>query len=239
MSLSLILRSTVSQPVCLAIKHPSGAYDQIFITVRQLRVCWFRALSLMRGQICHLRFLLALASAVILRSQSLGTRDHILLSQFRDFPFRRLVWLAGLRWWYSTPPTHGMSLSRIKVILRPTVRRPVCLGVKHPSRAYDRILITVRQLRVCWCGALPLMRERVCCLQLLLVLARAVILGSESRGTRDHILLSQIRESPNLESQVPVFISPRNRVAQLKSKSCYNRQFSWPVRLEIKHPSGA
>jgi hypothetical protein len=31
---------------------------------------------------------------------------------------------------------------------------------------------------------------------------------SESRGTRDHILLSQTRDSPNLEGQVPVFIPP-------------------------------
>jgi hypothetical protein len=54
-----------------------------------------------------------------------------------------------------------------------------------------------------------------CSLQLLLVLASAVILRSESRGTHDHILLSQIRDSPNLEGQAPVFISPRNRVAQL------------------------
>jgi hypothetical protein len=46
-------------------------------------------------------------------------------------------------------------------------------------------------------------------------LASAVILGSESRGTRDNILLPQIRDSPNLEGQVPVFITPRNRVAQL------------------------
>jgi hypothetical protein len=60
-----------------------------------------------------------------------------------------------------------------------------------------------------------LWRERVCRLQLLLVLASAVILGSESRGTRDHILLSQIRVSPNLEGQIPVFIYPRNRVVQL------------------------
>jgi hypothetical protein len=52
-------------------------------------------------------------------------------------------------------------------------------------------------------------------LQLLLVLASAVILGPESCGIRDHILLSQIRDSPNLEGQVPVFISPRNRVARL------------------------
>jgi hypothetical protein len=52
-------------------------------------------------------------------------------------------------------------------------------------------------------------------LQLLLVLASAVILGSEFRGTHDHILLSQIQDSPNLEGQVPVFISPKNRVDQL------------------------
>jgi hypothetical protein len=70
------------------------------------------------------------------------------------------------------------------------------------------------------CGYSPyvtfcLIRGRVCSLQLLLVLASAVILRSESRGTHDHILLSQIVDSPNLEDQVPVFISPRNRVARL------------------------
>jgi hypothetical protein len=37
-------------------------------------------------------------------------------------------------------------------------------------------------------------RGRVYRLQLLLALARAVILGSEFRGIRDHILLSQIRD---------------------------------------------
>jgi hypothetical protein len=37
----------------------------------------------------------------------------------------------------------------------------------------------------------------------------------ESHGTRDHIWLSQIRDSPNLEGQDPIFVSPRNRVAQL------------------------
>jgi hypothetical protein len=51
--------------------------------------------------------LLVLASAVFLGSESLGSRDNNLLSQFRDFPFRRLLRLAGSQWRYSTPPPHG------------------------------------------------------------------------------------------------------------------------------------
>jgi hypothetical protein len=80
------------------------------------------------------------------------------------------------------------------------------------------------------CGYSPyvtssLMRGWVCHLQLLLVHASAVILGSESHRTHDHgseshrthdhLLLSQIQDSPNLVGHVPVFISPRNRVARL------------------------
>jgi hypothetical protein len=59
------------------------------------------------------------------------------------------------------------------------------------------------------------MRGLVCRLQLLLALANAFILRSESRRAHVHILLSQIRDSPKLEGQVPVFISPRNMEAQL------------------------
>jgi hypothetical protein len=49
----------------------------------------------------------------------------------------------------------------------------------------------------------------------MLILASAVNFRSESRRAHDHILLSEIRSSPNLEGQVPLFISPRSRVAQL------------------------
>jgi hypothetical protein len=63
-------------------------------------------------------------------------------------------------------------------------------------------------------GAVSVER-RVCRLQLLLALASTVILWSESRGTHNHILLSQILDSTHLEGQVPVFISRRNMVVLL------------------------
>jgi hypothetical protein len=74
------------------------------------------------------------------------------------------------------------------------------------------------QLNTCGyspCVTFSLMTGWVCRLQLLLVLASTVILWSESRGTHDHILLFQTRDSPSLEGQVPIFISPRTRDAWL------------------------
>jgi hypothetical protein len=90
---------SVSKSWCRA---PSGAHDQIFVTLWQLRSCFCGASSLTRGWVCLLYMLLALASAVFLDSESLGTRVHILLSQIWDFPFRRLLRLAGSQCRYSS-----------------------------------------------------------------------------------------------------------------------------------------
>jgi hypothetical protein len=46
---------------------------------------------------------------------------------------------------------------------------------------------------------------------MLLALASAVILKFNFHDSRDHILLSQIRDSPNLEGEISVFISPQEQ----------------------------
>jgi hypothetical protein len=99
---------SVSKSWCRA---PSGTHDQIFgyycLTVT---VLFLGAPSLTGGRVCFLYMLLGLSNAVFLGSESLGTRDRILLSQISDFPFCRLLRLAGSQWRYLTPPPHVIKL---------------------------------------------------------------------------------------------------------------------------------
>jgi hypothetical protein len=67
---------------------------------------------------------------------------------------------------------------------RQSVCESVRLGVRHPSGVHDHIFITVRHLRVCWCGIPSPRRGRACNLQLLLGPSSAVILWSEHRRTQ-------------------------------------------------------
>jgi hypothetical protein len=75
--------------VSLGVRRPSGTCDQFVflleISFRQLRVCYFVAPSLARGQVCNLlvQLLLGLARAVTLGPKSRRTHGYILLSHLR------------------------------------------------------------------------------------------------------------------------------------------------------------
>jgi hypothetical protein len=70
LQVKVTLRPTVSRPVCLGVRSPSGTRDQFFFLVeiffQTVTVCYFVAPSLMRGRVCNLLLLLVLASAVTL-----------------------------------------------------------------------------------------------------------------------------------------------------------------------------
>jgi hypothetical protein len=90
LSLSLMLRLTVSRPVCLGIEHPSGAYDQIFNTAGKLLVCWCGALSLTRTD---LSFTIAAGPS---------QRSHSRVRAPWDSPY---FTVSDLRLPFSSPPT--------------------------------------------------------------------------------------------------------------------------------------
>jgi hypothetical protein len=144
------------------------------------------------------------------------TTAHIKYSQFAMSP-------PVVAWWWIPKMSSAMltflpaddcltahsllqpSALKVKDMLWPVVSRPVCRGVKLHVGPKTRFLLLSDI-----CGFVDVGR-----LQLLLAVISAVILGSESHRTHDHILVSPIWDSPSLEGQVPVFVSPRNRVAQL------------------------
>jgi hypothetical protein len=113
-----------------------------------------------------------------------------------------------------------LSFVEVEVNLRPTVSLPICLGVRRPPGTRDRFFflleISFRQLRLCYFVASSLTRGRVGNLlyNCFWAFPEQSLLG-RSPAELTTIFYCLIWDSPNLESQVPVFISPRNRVAQL------------------------
>jgi hypothetical protein len=115
---------------------------------------------------------------------------------------------------------------KVKVMLRPTVSWLIYHGVMTPSGAQDQIFITVKWLRICWCGVLSLTRGYVCRLQLLLALANAAILRPESHVTHDHILLSQIWDSITWRATSPYLYPPGTEWPSYTPRHWI--LFSWP-----------
>jgi hypothetical protein len=84
---------------------------------------------------------------------------------------------------------------KVKAALWLTASQSICLGVKPNLGLLTRVFFSsFSKLRSCLCGAPSLTRGRVCHLS---------------------VLVNKVYSSQSVKGQVPVFISPRNRVAQL------------------------
>jgi hypothetical protein len=122
---------SVSQSVCLGIEYPCGTCDQILFPVGMLlsEICGLVSV----GRPLWREVRSAICSVITQWTESLRTRNHILLSHLRlpqpggpgsriyipqeqgapvippgiGFPLLRLLRISGLRWRYSNPPPPG------------------------------------------------------------------------------------------------------------------------------------
>jgi hypothetical protein len=115
----------------------------------------------------------------------------------------------------STPNYCSRKSSSSKFTTDGSVGQSVLVSGSH-LEPMTRFLFSVRRLRVSCCGAPSLTRGWVCNLlvQLLLGLARAVVLGSKSRGPHDRILQSHLR-LPQLGGPGPCIYIPQEQGGEI------------------------
>jgi hypothetical protein len=94
------------------------------------------------------------------------------------------------------------------------VFQPVC-RVKSPSGALRSDLYYCQTFSGLLMWVPSLLTRQVLDFKLLLALVSTVILRSESHENNGHTLISQIKDSPSLGDQVPIFMPPWNGVPQL------------------------
>jgi hypothetical protein len=83
--MNVMLRPTVSRPVCLDVKLHVGPETRFFLLSNRCGFVDVGVPYLTRGLVCRLQLQLSLASTVILGSESGRTCDRILLYQIRDY----------------------------------------------------------------------------------------------------------------------------------------------------------
>jgi hypothetical protein len=129
---------------------------------------------------------------------------------------------------------------RVKVTLRPTVGRPVRLGVKCPSGIRDQfsflLEIFIRQLQLCYFVAPCLARGRVCNLLLLLVLASSVPLGSALSDERSGlaVMVTMCCAWQVVSAFLPMGLQRAVSQSRKSSKDDYG-----PTKLQYPHIEGS
>jgi hypothetical protein len=141
------LRQSVSRPVRLGIRRPSGTRDRFFFLLenvfKQLQVCYFVAPFLMRGRVCNILLLLVLARAAPLGSSLSDERSGlslVIISQYVHKAFTKDIYIICV--WHSSGMyiqyMQGLFQSRLgtadDALVTSSLRYHGCLGIRTVDR---------------------------------------------------------------------------------------------------------
>jgi hypothetical protein len=139
------------------------------------------------------------------------------------------------------PPPSLTGSSKVKVSYITTDSQPASPSwCQAPiwDQFFFPLEIFFRQLRVCYFVSPSLMRGRVCNLLLLLVSPAQSRSGLSPAWLKTIFYCLNAWDSPNLEGQVPVFIHPRNRVAQIYPRTLGSLSVaSYDSQVEVFYPA--
>jgi hypothetical protein len=164
---------SVSKSWCRA---PSGAHDQIFITV------WLLRSSFLRGALSNERTGLSFVYAALPAQTFSSPSPLVLATIFYCLRFETFLFVAsydsqdhggGIRSRLHTGVRPTLIWTQVKVTLRLTVSRSVSLGVEPHLGLMTRYLLLFDSYGLVLCGAPFLSRGRFCHLYMLLILVSA------------------------------------------------------------------